>query len=157
MMTWQSKHLAGVSIFRGWRIARTSSDPNDLRYLREFVLKNECAVCHHPLDPEHALAQVGACNTTGAPEKSGFLDWVKERHWDKVSGNVVVKATAQDVMVCDALRCPEGFGLIVWVELDQLAGVAHRLVDAEKIDLPELAKIEVYTPLNWLPFPPIER
>jgi len=65
--------------------------------------------------------------------------------------------TSQDIVVCDALRCPKGLNLIVWVELDELAGASHRLVDTERIDTEELKRIESHTSLAWIPFPPIDQ
>ena len=159
LMTRLRERLAetGASLYKAWRMARTISDPHELRYLREFVLRHNCPVCQRPIDAEHALAKIGAWNSTQPPESDGYLDWVRQRRWDKITGSLVVRMTSQDVVVCDALRCPKGLNLIVWVELDELTGVSHRLVHTENIDTEELTSIESHTSLAWIPFPPMDQ
>ena len=144
-------HIAKLFGFGSGRSSRRIPvEIQELAYLRKRVFKDRCPVCERHLDVRHSLAHVGACSLPCPDETRGFINEVKERNWAEVTGGFAI---GDDKMFCDVVACPNGFGLLVWVELYLLHFIKQKVSHEERIDLGEVERIGGHTALTWLPFP----
>jgi len=123
----------------------------ELRYLQTRIFKNKCPVCEEGLDARHSLAHVGVCNFAGPDETRGFLKEVKAREWAEVTRPSSI-TTSLDRMVCELISCTNGYGLVVWVEIDLVGFIDQRTILSERIPVEEVARIGSYMQLVWTPF-----
>jgi len=102
-------------------------------YLKRWILLGECPVCHHTLDSRHRVSHIASCNFNGPNLENGFLDEVKARDWGAIVKSFD-RLTSMDLMACEAVSCPEGFAIVVWVEVDQGSGGAQYPIYIERIE-----------------------
>jgi hypothetical protein len=120
-------------------------------YLHRWIFKRKCPVCCHDLNARHAIAHVGSCNFNGPNLSNGFLQRVKNRQWQEVIGPFT-RISSMDLMACEALRCPSGLALIVWIEVDLAIAGDQYVAYMERIDEYEVSQIQELTSLKWISF-----
>ena len=108
-------------------------------------------MCEEGLDARHSLAHVGVCNFAGPDETRGFLKEVKAHEWAEVTKPFLV-TTSEGRMVCELIHCTNGYGLVVWVEIDLVGFIDQRTILSERIPVEEVARIGSYVNLVWIAF-----
>lgn len=121
-------------------------------YRRDRIFGAVCHVCGTRLDSKHAVAQLGACLFSGDPLHGGFLAEVRARDWRRVA-DPFLDISDQDVMACEAIRCPSGIGLIVWIELRNIWDVEQRVIFRDKLSNAEALELEAIAKPLWTEFP----
>jgi hypothetical protein len=120
-------------------------------YLKKWIFRGECPVCHHALDSRHNIAHIASCNFNGPNLENGFIDEVKARNWVAIV-KPFDRLTSMDLMACEAVRCPNGFALVVWVEVDQGSGGAQYSIYIERIEDDVVDRLKEYVELVWQEF-----
>ena len=129
----------------------STSESQWVHYLSKRILKGICPVCLNRLNARHAVAHIGSCNFNGPNLANGFLAEVKNRKWDNLI-EPFARLTSKDMMACEVVRCPSGWDLIVWVEVDLAIAGDQYLIYTERIGEYELSQIEQVTSLHWVSF-----
>ena len=58
----------------------------------------------------------------------------------------------KDLMACEAVCCPKGFAIVVWVEVDQGSGGAQYPIYIERIEGNVLDRVREHVELVWQEF-----
>ena len=120
-------------------------------YINRWILRGECPVCHHELDSHHRVSHIASCNFNGPNPENGFLGEVKARDWEAII-KPFDRLTSMDLMACEAVSCPRGFAIVVWVEVDQGGGGAQYPIYTERIEETVLDALREHVDPVWQEF-----
>jgi hypothetical protein len=120
-------------------------------YLKRWILRDECPVCHHTLDSRHSVAHIASCNFNGPNLENGFIDEIKARNWEAIA-KPFDRLTSMDLMACEAISCPKGFALVGWVEVDHGGVGAQYPTYIERIESHVLDRVKEHVELLWQEF-----
>jgi hypothetical protein len=121
------------------------------KYLRRWILHGHCPVCQHKLDANHSVTHVGSCNFPGPNPENGFIADIRARNWGEIV-KPFFRIPSQDMMSCDVIHCPQGFALLVWVEVDLVLAGDQYPVYIEQIEENEMRRLSEFVEPRWQRF-----